>query len=115
MLADRVLTELGRSGGRVVLVIDDLHELRSPQSLTQLARVLAGLPSASLADELTPGELRVLPYLPSSLSRQQIATELGLSLATVSTHISSVYAKLGANRRTDAVDRARTLRIRTVL
>ena len=35
-MVDRVLAELGDQRGRVVLVIDDLHELRAPDALAQV-------------------------------------------------------------------------------
>ena len=63
------------------------------------------------AEELSPGELRVLRYLPTNLSRPEIATELSVSVNTVSTHIRSIYAKLGADDRSAAVHRARELRL----
>jgi LuxR family transcriptional regulator, maltose regulon positive regulatory protein len=63
------------------------------------------------AEELSPGELRVLRYLPTNLSRPEIATELSVSVNTVSTHIRSIYAKLGADDRSAAVRRARELRL----
>jgi LuxR family maltose regulon positive regulatory protein len=53
----------------------------------------------------------VLRYLPTNLSRPQIATELSVSINTVSTHIRSIYAKLGAEDRSAAVHRARDLRL----
>jgi LuxR family maltose regulon positive regulatory protein len=65
--------------------------------------------------ELSPGELRVLRYLPTNLSRPQIATELSVSVNTVSTHISSIYAKLGAEDRSAAVHRACELRLVSVV
>ncbi|HEY2270600.1 MAG TPA: AAA family ATPase, partial [Streptosporangiaceae bacterium] len=43
-MADRVLAELAGHPGRVILVIDDAHELASTEALAQLARLLAGLP-----------------------------------------------------------------------
>jgi LuxR family maltose regulon positive regulatory protein len=64
---------------------------------------------APLTGQLSPGELRVLRYLPTNLSRPQIASELSLSLNTVSTHIRSIYAKLQVRGRTAAVQRAREL------
>jgi LuxR family maltose regulon positive regulatory protein len=51
----------------------------------------------------------VLRYLPTNLSRKAIAGELSVSVNTVSTHLRSIYAKLGANDRSEAVDRARDL------
>ncbi|HEY1970311.1 MAG TPA: LuxR C-terminal-related transcriptional regulator, partial [Pseudonocardia sp.] len=63
------------------------------------------------AEKLSPSELRVLRYLPTNLSRPEIATELSISLNTVSTHIRSIYAKLGVGDRSAAVRRARELRI----
>jgi LuxR family transcriptional regulator, maltose regulon positive regulatory protein len=43
-MVDRVLSELADSHGGVTLVIDDLHELHSPEALAQLTRLLMNLP-----------------------------------------------------------------------
>jgi LuxR family transcriptional regulator, maltose regulon positive regulatory protein len=63
------------------------------------------------AEELSLGELRVLRYLPTNLSRPEIASELSVSVNTVNTHVRSIYAKLGARDRSSAVQRARELRL----
>jgi LuxR family maltose regulon positive regulatory protein len=63
------------------------------------------------ADELSRSELRVLGYLPTNLTRTEIARELHVSINTVNTHIRNVYAKLGARDRSAAVQRARQLRL----
>jgi LuxR family maltose regulon positive regulatory protein len=62
-------------------------------------------------DELSPSELRVLRYLPTNLTRPEIAGELLVSLNTVNTHIRRIYAKLGATDRGAAVQRGRELRL----
>jgi LuxR family maltose regulon positive regulatory protein len=62
-------------------------------------------------EELSPSELRVLRYLPTNLTRPEIAQELYVSINTVNTHIRNVYAKLGARDRSSAVQRARDLRL----
>jgi LuxR family maltose regulon positive regulatory protein len=62
------------------------------------------------AEELSPGELRVLRYLPTNLSRPEIADQLSVSANTVGTHLRSVYAKLGVRDRSSAVQRTRELR-----
>ena len=43
-MVDRVLSELADQRGRLILVIDDLHELISPDALAQLTRLLTNLP-----------------------------------------------------------------------
>jgi LuxR family maltose regulon positive regulatory protein len=63
------------------------------------------------AEELSPSELRVLRYLPTNLTRPEIAGELSISLHTVNTHIRRIYAKLGATDRSAAVQRGRELRL----
>jgi LuxR family maltose regulon positive regulatory protein len=62
-------------------------------------------------EELSASELRVLRYLPTNLTRPEIAAELSVSLNTVSTHIRRIYAKLGAADRSSAVRRGRELRL----
>jgi LuxR family transcriptional regulator, maltose regulon positive regulatory protein len=53
----------------------------------------------------------VLRYLPTNLSRPEIAAQLSVSVSTVNTHIRNVYAKLQAGDRSSAVQRARALRL----
>jgi LuxR family maltose regulon positive regulatory protein len=72
---------------------------------------LRTLGSVVEAERLSPGELRVLRYLPTNLSRPEIAGQLSLSVNTVNTHIRSIYAKLQAQDRSSAVRRARELRL----
>ena len=86
----------------------------SPTSSTSCtAHPAAAKEQSSLppAEELSPGELRVLRYLPTNLSRPEIAGELSVSPNTVSTHLRSIYAKLQVRDRSSAVQRARELRL----
>jgi LuxR family transcriptional regulator, maltose regulon positive regulatory protein len=62
-------------------------------------------------NDLSATELRVLRYLPTNLSRSDIARQLYVSINTVNTHVRNIYSKLGAGSRTEAVDRARQLRL----
>ena len=62
-------------------------------------------------EELSPSELRVLRFLPTNLTRSDIARELYLSVNTVNTHMRNIYSKLGARSRSSAVRRARELRL----
>ena len=68
-------------------------------------------PAMAPAEELSPSELRVLRYLPTNLTRPEIAAELSVSLNTVNTHVRRIYAKLGATDRSSAVQRGRELRL----
>jgi LuxR family maltose regulon positive regulatory protein len=62
-------------------------------------------------EELSPSELRVLRFLPTNLTRPEIAGELYVSVNTVNTHIRNIYSKLGVRDRSSAVQRARELRL----
>jgi LuxR family transcriptional regulator, maltose regulon positive regulatory protein len=64
-----------------------------------------------LIDELSERELEVLRYLPTVLNASEIAGELHVSINTVKAHLRSIYRKLGASRRREAVVRARMLRM----
>lgn len=65
--------------------------------------------SEALREPLTESETRVLGYLPTDLSKQEIANELYVSVNTVKTHVKHVYAKLEARTRRQAIARAREL------
>jgi LuxR family transcriptional regulator, maltose regulon positive regulatory protein len=64
---------------------------------------------ATLPEPLTEREQRILRYLPTMLSNAEIGAEVFVSLNTVKTHLRSIYRKLDANGRADAVERARQL------
>jgi LuxR family maltose regulon positive regulatory protein len=74
---------------------------------TQIAKVRgSGVPGASA---LTAAELRLLPLLSTHLSFAEIAAELFVSPNTAKTHAVSIYRKLDAGTRGQAVARAREL------
>jgi LuxR family maltose regulon positive regulatory protein len=58
-------------------------------------------------EQLTAAELRIAQFLPSHLSFPQIAAAVHLSPNTVKTHVRSIYRKLGASSRQEAIVRAR--------
>jgi LuxR family maltose regulon positive regulatory protein len=62
-----------------------------------------------LIEPLTDSETYILRYLPARLTAQEIASELSLSVHTVTTHMRHLYTKLGVHRRRQAVERARAL------
>jgi len=58
---------------------------------------------------LSDAELSVLRLLRSELSQREIGQELHLSINTIKTHTRSIYRKLGATTRDEALERARDL------
>lgn len=60
----------------------------------------------SVVESLTPRESDVLNLLADGLSNKVIAANLGISEETVKFHLASVFGKLGASNRTDAVRQA---------
>ena len=67
--------------------------------------------SPQLFEELTPRERDVLALLADGYSNRVIAERLGLSEHTVKFHLASIYGKLGASTRTEAVRRGLDLGI----
>ena len=118
------LVELGRSQGFVLSVLDGSPGLRdelvallrhSPRDdyadtlVTVADRMAAhGAVSPPSGDsELSAREQGVLRYLQTRLSTREIAGELFISMNTLKSHLKSVYRKLDASSRSDAVARAR--------
>ena len=61
------------------------------------------------ASALTAAELRLLPMLSTHLSVPEIAAELFLSAHTIRSQTVSIYRKLAASTRSQAVARSREL------
>ena len=78
---------------------------------TALATPHPSLGNSTLVEPLTRRELEVLNLLRGPMSIKEIAGKLCLSPATVKRHTINIYAKLGVNRRWDAVARAEELNI----
>ena len=115
--ADRLILPFAMTGSLELLETLPRHETAHAALLTDILDLMHAssvAPRANpspLARELSPSELRVLRYLPTNLSRLEIATELSISPNTVNTHVRRIYAKLGADDRSAAVHHARELRL----
>jgi LuxR family transcriptional regulator, maltose regulon positive regulatory protein len=83
-------------------LVDEARELR--------ARLWAESgPAVPSVSSLTTAELRVLPMLATHLSFPEIGAEMFLSPHTVKSQAMSIYRKLGASSRSQAVIRSREL------
>ncbi|MEL6869548.1 MAG: LuxR C-terminal-related transcriptional regulator [Pseudomonadota bacterium] len=67
--------------------------------------------AAIAALRVTPRELDVLTHLAAGRANKDIAKILHISPNTVKTHVARLLAKLGAARRTEAINKARELRM----
>ena len=116
--ADRLILPFAMIGSLDLLEAMPKHETAHASLLANILDVLRGSSispgnEASLAEieQLSPSELRVLRYLPTNLSRPEIASQLSVSVNTVNTHIRNIYTKLQAQDRSSAVERARERRL----
>ena len=102
--ADTVLGEAEEVVGRdpaMGVLVEEIEELRG-----HLERSIEGPAGASM---LTLAELRLLPILATHRSLPEIAAQLNRSSNTIKTQAKSIYRKLEATSRSEAVDRARAL------
>jgi LuxR family transcriptional regulator, maltose regulon positive regulatory protein len=115
---DRLIFPFAMTGAAELLGALPRHQTAHGALLADIVDALRGEPAPSAEgellsppEELSPSELRVLRYLPTNLTRPEIARELYVSVSTVNTHIRHIYSKLGAHSRSSAVRRARELRL----
>jgi LuxR family maltose regulon positive regulatory protein len=94
------------------------HQTAHGALLAEIVDVLRGATPPSTARELasppvqlSPTELRVLRYMPTNMTRSEIAGELFVTVNTVNTHVRNIYYKLDVRDRSSAVKRARDLRL----
>ena len=83
-------------------LVNEADAMRS--QLGKGGRLVAAGPST-----LTMAELRLLPMLTTHLTYQEIADELFLSKHTIKTQAMSIFRKLDATKRSEAVARSREL------
>jgi LuxR family maltose regulon positive regulatory protein len=85
-----------------------------------VARLLSAMAESSgappslaqpLTEPLSERELQVLQLIAAGKSNPEIAAELVLAVGTVKAHTSNIYGKLGVRSRTQAVARARELKL----
>jgi LuxR family maltose regulon positive regulatory protein len=115
---DRLIFPFAMTEAAALLDALPRHQTAHGALLTDIIDLLRGAPATSTdrerlsqPEELSPSELRVLRYLPTNMTRPEIARELFVSINTVNTHIRNIYSKLGARDRSSAVSRARELRL----
>jgi LuxR family transcriptional regulator, maltose regulon positive regulatory protein len=114
---DRLVLPFAMTGSAELLEALPRHQTAHAALLADILDVLHGAAPAARqqssppAEELSPGELKVLRYLPTNLTRPEIAGQLSVSPNTVNAHIRSIYAKLSVRDRSSAVQRARELRL----
>ena len=102
----RLREGLDRSAPEIVAEFGSLADARRSGVLAD--GVVGSIPDHTDDDEagpeqLTSRELEVLQLIADGLPNKSIATRLGISDQTVKFHVSSIYGKLGAANRTDAV------------
>src|SRR5580698_6591789 len=115
---DRLILPFAMTGAWQLLETMPRHGTSHAALVTDILDAVCGPGRGGSAmmpvEQLSRSELRVLRYLPTNLTRREIACELSVSLNTVDTHIRRIYAKLGATDRTAAVERGRELRLLSV-
>ena len=112
----RVHLALGETDAARVLVaaMDAILERRPDvgtlrMKVDGMRKQVASSGRSTRVESLTEAELRLVPLLPTHLSFIEIAEIHVLSPNTVKTQAISIYRKLGASSRSDAVTRAREL------
>jgi len=92
----------GMTTDELIAAIRVVHAGKShiPQAIAEKLAERMGV------EELTPREMDVLEQIVSGKSNKEIADELGVSEATVKTHINSLLGKLGVTDRTQAATAA---------
>ena len=100
---------LGKKLSRPKTIIEERVVIREVPALPQPESKLFFADGVADTSDISPRERDVLLLLAKGLSNAEIAAELFVSQNTVKTHLSSLYFKLDVKRRTQAVEKARTL------
>lgn len=103
------ILSLEASAEELLSAVEALHHgllVGEPALMATLLSTAPGLTQSQvepLEEPLTERENEVLQLLAQGLANKQIAHQLGISEHTVKFHVSSIYAKLDATNRAEAV------------
>jgi two-component system, NarL family, response regulator YdfI len=102
--ADEIVAAVSAAAAGLVTIHPSFVESLVASPMASAEAIDFAAPRAGdVRGELTPREIEILRMLAEGLANKQIAARLGISEHTVKFHIASVYAKLGASSRTEAV------------
>ncbi len=90
-------------------VTDFAHKLLSAYDSDAKLSITPTDTNQALIEPLSDRELEILQLVAEGLSNRDISERLYLALSTVKGHNRNIYGKLGVQRRTEAVARAREL------
>ncbi len=98
--------ELARSYQRLLAPAPDQHQLPAPLNASPPDQ-----PAIVVVEQLTEREREVLRHVSEMLNTAEVASEMYISVNTVKTHLKSIYRKLAASHRREAVRRAQQLKL----
>jgi LuxR family maltose regulon positive regulatory protein len=87
------------------------HYLRKVLAALERDATGTARPATDLPEALSERELEVLQLIAAGKSNRRIASELFVGVGTVKTHLNNLYRKLDSHSRTQAVARARELKL----
>jgi DNA-binding NarL/FixJ family response regulator len=71
--------------------------------LKYASRRIAKPVQLTASDKMTPKEMEILGLLAKGISNKDIASELGVSVRTIKSHLADLFLKLHVSSRTEAV------------
>ena len=107
----RMKNEGGRMKGYISNLLATFEEISSPHPSSLRLRSGQTLNPQPLLEPLSERELELLRLIADGLSNQEIAQKLIIAVGTVKAHTASIYGKLDVHSRTQAVARARELKL----
>lgn len=107
--ADHVAEGLARDAGAAKVHGNDVRLICTPVGDQNVITMLPTPPVGKMPERLSPQEREVLALVARGLTTARVARRLGISPATVRTHVEHVRGKLGSRSRAQAVARALAL------
>ncbi len=94
-------------------ILENQNFLNHDVSMSQLVleSEIITVKSETFIEPLSSREQGILDLIDLGLSNQNISERLSISISTVKGHIQNIFGKLQVQRRTEAVARARALKL----